>query len=147
MGTLIGEPVVRRTNLGVLRIPADGTPPHLVQLNTIETRDNVDCFLFHIPDFRPYWGEREGFRRREVAQMEVRGQSLPELNGIYFGWKSFDLDHMPLSEHTGFHGDAFFAKTPLWGYDKDGAVYEDVPVAFLSSPLLRLALKTLRDMC
>lgn len=87
MGT-IGEPVVRR---------------------------NVDSFLSHIPDFRPYWGEREGFQWREIAQMEVRGQSLPELNRIYFGWKNFALDHMLLSEHTVFYGDAFFANDTALG--------------------------------
>ena len=46
--------------------------------------------------------------------MEVKDQLLPELNRIYFGWKSFALDLMPLSEHTGFCGNAFIAKTLLW---------------------------------
>lgn len=35
--------------------------------------------------------------------------------------------------------------TAPWAYDKHGAVYEDVPVAFLSSPLLRLALRMFRQ--
>ncbi|KAF7506665.1 hypothetical protein GJ744_011494 [Endocarpon pusillum] len=41
------EPTVRQTNLHVLRIPADGSPPHLVQLNTIESDDNIDCCQLH----------------------------------------------------------------------------------------------------
>lgn len=77
--------------------------------------------------------------------MEVRDQSLPELDGIYFGWKSFALDLFPLSEYTGFYGDAFIAKTPLWEYDENGAVYEDVPVAYLGSSLLRMLLERLHE--
>ena len=136
---------IRPANLKVLRIPADGSPPHLVELNTINTNDNVDCFHEHIPDFRPYWGDKEGFRWRDVVQMEVRDQHRSELNGIYWGWKSFALDLMPISEHTGFCGDAFISKTPLWERDENGAVYEDIPIAFLSSPLLAKALERLHD--
>ncbi|KAL8933826.1 MAG: hypothetical protein Q9211_005560 [Gyalolechia sp. 1 TL-2023] len=138
---LSGEPVVRETSHQVLRIPADGSAPHLIRLKTIETSDNVDCFMVHIPDFRPYWGKEEGFGYRDIASLEVRHDPQPELNGIYFGWKSFAMDLMPVSKHTGFCGDAFIAKTPLWENDENGAIYEDVPVAFLGSPLLGMALK------
>ena len=141
----IGEPIIRQVGLQILRIPADGSSPHLVQLNTIESNDNVDCFLRHIPDLRPYWGTEEGFRWRDMARMEVTNQSPPGLNGIYFGWKRFAMDLMPVSERTGFCGDAFIAKTPLWEYDANGAVYEDVPLAFLGSPLLNKALEILHQ--
>ena len=141
----IGEPTVRQVGLQVLRIPADGSSPHLIQMNTIESDDNVDCFLRHIPDFRPYWGKDEGFRWRDIAQKEVRDQLFPELNGIYLGWKSFAMDLMPVSRHTGFCGDAFIAKIPLWECDENGAVYEDVPIAFLGSPFLKMALENLHD--
>lgn len=141
----VGKPVVRESNLQVLRIPADGSPPDLVRLNTIESDDNVDSFLRHIPDFRPYWGTQDGLRWRDIARLEVTDRSPPELNGIYFGWKSFAQDLMPLSEHTGFWGDAFIAKTPPWEVDENGAAYEDVPVAFLRSPLLGVALEKLRN--
>ena len=46
------------------------------------------------------------------------------------------MDHISLSEHTGFCGDAFIAKTPVWENDENGAVYEDFPVAFVGTPLL-----------
>ncbi|KAL9616295.1 MAG: hypothetical protein Q9160_008835 [Pyrenula sp. 1 TL-2023] len=143
-----GEPTVRQADLQVLRIPADGSPPHLVQFsNTIDVlkEGNVDCFLIHIPDFRPYWGNGEGFTWRDIAHYEVTNQSPPELNGAYWGWKSFAMDLMPISEHTGFCGDAFFAKTPLWEVDENGAVYEDIPASFLRSPLLKAALGKLHD--
>lgn len=52
---------------------------------------------------------------------------------------------MPISEHTGFCGDAFIAKTPLWERDKNGAVYEDVPFAFLGSSLMKEALEKLHE--
>ncbi|KAL8938111.1 MAG: hypothetical protein Q9216_004068 [Gyalolechia sp. 2 TL-2023] len=140
---LSGEPVVRETSHQVLRIPADGSPPHLLRLKTIETDDNVDCFMVHIPDFRLYWGKEEGFQYRDIAFLEVIDHSQPELVGKYFAWKSFAMDLMPKSKHTGFYGDAFIAKTPLWENDENGAVYEDIPVAFLASPLLDKVLKEL----
>ncbi|KAL8699564.1 MAG: hypothetical protein Q9201_005931, partial [Fulgogasparrea decipioides] len=139
------KPIVRETPVQVLRIPASGSPPHLLRLNTIETDDNVDCFLLHIPDFRPYWGSREGFRWRDIARLEVTDQPSPELNGVYWGWKSFAMDLMPKSEHTGFYGDAFIAKTPIWENDENGAVYEDVSGAFVGSAMMRALLERLRD--
>ena len=145
---IIGEPNIHQTGLRVLKIPADGSTPHLITLNTIDisTAGNVDCLLNHIPDFRPFWGTREGFHWRDLVQYEVTGQSLAELNGIYWGWKSFALGHIPLSEHTGFCGDAFFAKTPAWEYGADGyAAYEDVSEDFVGSGLLGVALEKLHD--
>ncbi|KAI4163959.1 MAG: hypothetical protein LQ342_002456 [Letrouitia transgressa] len=129
----MSEPIIRQVDLQILRIPADGSSSHLVKVNTIESDDNVDCFLVHVPDLTPYWGKGEGFQWRDIARTEVRNQNPPELNGVYFGWKSFAMDLMPISEHTGFCGDAFFAKTPFWEVDENGAVYEDVPLAFLGS--------------
>lgn len=140
------EPVVREISHRVLRVPADGSAPHLVPLKTVETDDNVDCFLLHVPDFRPYWGDKEGFQWRDIAHLEVRDHRQPELNGAYFAWKSFAMDLMPVSKHTGFCGDAFIAKTPIWEVDENGAVYEDVPVSFLHSPLLRQMLVKLKDL-
>ena len=80
-----------------------------------------------------------------MVQIEVKDQSLPELDGIYWGWKSFALDHIPLSEHTGFCGDAFIAKRPIWERDENGALYEDFPIAFVGSPLLGRALERMHD--
>ncbi|KAG8525710.1 uncharacterized protein KY384_000470 [Bacidia gigantensis] len=143
--TSIFEPKVRETNVQVLRIPADGSPPLLIRLNTVETSDNVDSFLSHIPDFRRYWGDKEGFHWRDIAHLEVMDQSLTELNGAYWGWKSFAMDLMPRSEHTGFHGDAFIAKTPIWENDENGAVYEDVPETFIGSKLMHETLQKLHE--
>ena len=84
---LIGEPTIRQIDLQVLKILANGSPPHLVQLNTIDvtSEGNVDSCQGHIPDFRPYWGTKQGCCWRDIARFELREQSLPELNGVYFG--------------------------------------------------------------
>ncbi|KAL8735490.1 MAG: hypothetical protein Q9181_002780 [Wetmoreana brouardii] len=142
---ITGEPIVRETAVQVLKIPASGSPPHLLHLPTLETTDNVDSFLLHIPDFRPYWGNREGFHWRDIVRLEVSDQTPPELNGVYWGWKSFAMDLLPKSEHTGFCGDAFIAKTPVWENDENGAVYEDVPAAFVGSAVMRAVVEKLRD--
>ena len=78
-------------------------------------------------------------------QLEVRDQSLPELNDVYFGWKSFALDHIPLNKEPRFCGDAFVAKTPIWEYDEKWAVYEDFPIAFVETPLLGMMLERMHD--
>ena len=78
-------------------------------------------------------------------QLEVRDQSLPELNGVYFVWKSFAWDYIPLSEKAGFRGDAFVAKTPIWEYDENGVVCEDFPIAFVETPLLGMMLERMHD--
>lgn len=140
-----GELVIREASHEVLRIPADGSAPHLVRLKTVETSDNVDCFLAHIPDFRPYWGKAEGFQWRDIAHLEVTDHPRQELNGAYWAWKSFAMDLMPISQHTGFCGDAFIARTPIWENDENGAVYEDVPVSFLNSSLYGKMLEKLQD--
>ena len=143
------EPAIRQSNVQILRIPADGSQPHVISVNSIDVtaEGNIDAFLGHIPDFRPFWGKSEGYQWRDVCQIEVNDQSNSELNGIYWGWKSFAMDFMPVSEHTGFCGNAFIAKTPNPEYDETGiTVYQDIPQAFSSSPLLRRALERLHDL-
>ena len=66
------------------------------------------------------------------------------LNGLYWGFKSFALDVMPISAHTGFCGDAFIAKSPAEEFDEDGwHVYEDVPAEFLGSRVMGEVLERL----
>lgn len=60
---------------------------------------------------------------------------MKELNGVYYGWQSYAVDIMPLSEHTRFYGDAFIAKLPKWEFGEHDAIYEDIPDAFVESPL------------
>ena len=51
------------------------------------------------------------------------------------------MDYIPLSEQTEICGDAFIAETPVWEYDENGVVYEDLPVAFVGTPLLGMMLE------
>ena len=143
----IPEPTIRQRGIQVLKIPPDGSAPHVVLMDTIDVLDegNVDCFLVHIPDFRSSWGTGEGFHWRDVAQFEVRDQRLPELNGLYIGWRSFAMHLIPLSEHTDFCGDAFIVKLPLWENDEYGAVYEDFPITFVQSSLYGIMLEKMHD--
>ena len=90
--------------------------------------------MVHIPDFRAYWGTRDGFHQRDIARLPIEGhQAQPALNGSYTGWKGFALDLIPVSKKTEFCGDAFIAKLPTWELDERGAVYEDFPEGFVDS--------------
>ncbi|SLM40381.1 hypothetical protein LPUS_11162 [Lasallia pustulata] len=144
--------------LQAVRIPADGSAPHIIQLSTVDVHaaGNADCCFGHIPDFRPYWGKNLGWQWRDVIQFTARDQSLPGLNGLYFGWKSFAMEMLPLSKYTGFCGDAFIVKAVAREYAEDEwmeeydeygrARYDDVfPDAFLESPLLKMVLERLHD--
>ncbi|KAF2450535.1 hypothetical protein P171DRAFT_468824 [Karstenula rhodostoma CBS 690.94] len=55
------------------RIPADGTPPHLVRLSTRSAGDDAtDSFLFRIPDTRKYWITEEGSQFRDIHRLELQ---------------------------------------------------------------------------
>ena len=56
------------------------------------------------------------------------------------------MDDLPISEYTGFCGDAFIVKVTAQEYGLNGwPTYEDVPDAFLRSPLLNIVLERLRE--
>lgn len=57
--------------------------------------------------------------------------------------EEFALHLTPLIEYTGLCGNTFIAKKPPEEYDGNAAVYEDIPVASLKSPLLGMALEKL----
>jgi hypothetical protein len=81
-----------------------------------------------------------------LVSVSAEMQHPPQLNGIYYGFKSFDMYGMPTSKHTGFNGDAFIVKLTEAEYGLHGwPTYEDVPEAFLSSWLLGMVLERLRN--
>jgi hypothetical protein len=58
-----------------VRIPADGTPAHLIPLitiNTASTSGATDSFLFHIPDLRQFWDTENGWLYRNVDRLDLR---------------------------------------------------------------------------
>ncbi|CAI6332713.1 unnamed protein product [Periconia digitata] len=69
------------TSITGVRIPADGTPAHLVKLPTISTEttsDATDSFLFHVPDLREYWGTTQAWLYRDIEKIQFRHQHQPE---------------------------------------------------------------------
>ena len=55
------------------------------------------------------------------------------------------MDLTPVSEKTGFCGNAFVVKLPLWEFDDRGNAYEDFPEGFVDSDFLEPMLKRMRD--
>lgn len=135
----------------VLRVPADGSAPHILLLHTIDISNdgNVDRFLFHVPDTRAFWGQDEGWRYRDVARFDLKIRN-PAVDGVYYGFKSFALDHLPQNKAAadwGISGDAFVAKVTDAEYGEHGwATYEDVPDELLRSGLYKRILERLAAM-
>jgi hypothetical protein len=108
----------------VLIIPANGAPPRLERLPTVNVWDegNVDRFLHYVPDMRAYWGAGPGWRHREIARIDVTDYNVPALNGFYYGFKSFDIDDLPMSKYSsGIYGDACIVKMASEKYSQRGA--------------------------
>jgi hypothetical protein len=68
-----------------VRIPADGTPAHMVQLETITASDATDGFLFHVPDLRKYWRTDLGWHQRDLLRLDLQQDRYAEF--------------IPLSQH------------------------------------------------
>ncbi|KAI9698662.1 MAG: hypothetical protein M1836_003772 [Candelina mexicana] len=142
------------TTLRALRIPADGSPPHLLTLTTIAVASagNVDCFLGRIPDLREFWGSGDGWHWRDIVHLEIQNQAVnPGLEGFYFGFKSFNDEALPIHKLApGVCGDAFFVKIRDEQGDRDEqgvgdgwATYDDVEEEILGSGLVRVILRRL----
>ncbi|KAL7912921.1 hypothetical protein GGI35DRAFT_441479 [Trichoderma velutinum] len=59
------------TFVGV-RIPADGSPIHLLPLTTISDSSATDSFLLHVPDLRPYWLSADAWRMRDIHRFDLQ---------------------------------------------------------------------------
>jgi hypothetical protein len=55
-----------------VRIPADGTPAHLIPLTTISASGATDEFLFHIPDLRHYWNTDRAWEYRDLHRLDLQ---------------------------------------------------------------------------
>ncbi|KAI0922223.1 hypothetical protein AcW1_004018 [Taiwanofungus camphoratus] len=135
-GWLNPRKMVPSVTIRCIRVPADGSPPHMIVLNTIDIYDegNVDSFLFHIPDVRAFWGSKTSWRYRDLAMITIENQPSTTLNGCYYGFKSFNMDELPANKHVsgGIRGDAFIAKVTAEEYDEHGwATWTDVPPELL----------------
>lgn len=129
----------------VLRVPADGSTPHILPLQTIKiyAEGNVDCFLFHIPDMRGFWGTGEAWKWRDLARAVIEDQS-PVVNGCYYAFMSFADHLLPLNKAASGCGDVFIAKVTDAEYEEHGwATYDDVPEELLGSGLYKRVLEPL----
>ncbi|KAF3404308.1 hypothetical protein DPV78_002026 [Talaromyces pinophilus] len=55
-----------------VRIPADGTPAHLLSLTTTtDPEHGTDGFLFHTPDLRQYWNVGDGWHFRDLKRLDL----------------------------------------------------------------------------
>src|SRR6266480_3744940 len=55
-----------------VRIPADGTPAHLLSLTTISDSRSMDAFLFHVPDLRHYWNTELAWDSRDLHRLDLQ---------------------------------------------------------------------------
>lgn len=65
-----------------VRIPADGSRPHLLPLVTTAPSgrfEGVDSFLKHVPGLRPYWKKDIAWRRRDILRLDLQLHSQVEL--------------------------------------------------------------------
>ncbi|KAB8272013.1 hypothetical protein BDV30DRAFT_212817 [Aspergillus minisclerotigenes] len=70
-------PPVTVTVTGV-RIPADGTPAHLLPLNTISDSTGTDSFLIHVPDLRVHWNVGNSWDFRDLHRLDFQLDSYIE---------------------------------------------------------------------
>ena len=55
-----------------VRIPANGTRPHLLSLITTSDCGLRGHFLFHIPNLRQYWNSANGWRFHDVQRLRLQ---------------------------------------------------------------------------
>ncbi|KAF7981654.1 hypothetical protein HWV62_32766 [Athelia sp. TMB] len=132
----------------VLRIPADGSPSHLVSLQTTHegVSEGVGHHLHHIPDVRPFWKVPRAWRYRDIGHLEFSDQQQRACNGSYMVLYSFALDDLPQNTHSpafilrsigNSWGDVFVVKMMPNEWEEHGwACYDDVPEQFFDLPVM-----------
>jgi hypothetical protein len=58
--------------LTCVRIPANGSPPHLVRLKTINESHMTNTLLYRIPDLRSFWRPEHAWERQEVQRLDIQ---------------------------------------------------------------------------
>ncbi|KAL2818737.1 hypothetical protein BDW59DRAFT_151921 [Aspergillus cavernicola] len=123
-----------------VRIPPKGSP-HLVTLNTTSAgvSEGPDCFLFHVPDLRAYWGIPRAWQWRDVSRRGIKSAQFPNCDGVYMFFFSFALDDLPrntnfpswLLDSSGY-GDVFVVKLQPHEFGEYGwAAYDNISREFL----------------
>ncbi len=123
-----------------LRIPADGSPPHILTLETLML--DPDPFPFpesyqsllsslqkeesrHVPNLLVFWGAR-GWQRRNRYRIEYECKDCPKLEGHYFVFQTLEKDGFQVNPHLSnqleeHHGDAFVLRAgeEVWQDEED----------------------------
>lgn len=76
-----------------VRIPADGTPAHLLSLTTISDTKATDSFLFHVPDLRRYWNSGEAWEYRDLLRLDLHQHFIPS----YHRQQNLDVQRLLLT--------------------------------------------------
>jgi hypothetical protein len=79
-----------------VRIPADGTPAHLLPLTTTsDYSGGTDDFLFHIPDLQHYWTPERAWELRDSHRLDLRLHA-PQQHELR---QQHDLQQMIMANH------------------------------------------------
>jgi hypothetical protein len=113
-----------------VRLPADGSPAHLLSLTTTSVSDNVDIFLFHVPDLRQYWKTEKAWDYRDLQRFELQQQYHSSCNGVCYAYISFSIDDLPENSSVPawidggrcrrYWGDVFLVKMAPHEYGEHG---------------------------
>lgn len=142
-----------------IQIPADGSDPHMVRLETTYINDDKldDCFLFHIPDVRVFWtfhyatdakSEEGIWRKRTLRRVDVADQHTEALNGSYYFFRCIDgrlQRNLHFRKDTTVRGDVFVAKVKDWDGWSEPAEYIDVPTEFVETREGKITLRRMMD--
>ena len=119
------------TTITAIKLPADGSPPTLVNLTTIDTTSD-DGQANHEPDLTSAWGAA-GFSQRNARKLELKGQRDASFNGVWYFLRCKDGSKLaPNEHHGGAFGDVFIVRMDAVeqgdGAGESGrAFYRDVP--------------------
>jgi hypothetical protein len=126
------------------RFPVDGSRPHLVTLTTTPASSEAsDSYLFHVPDLRAFWQDEEGWKFRDIQQIELQNQLHPNCNGLYLAFYTYTAWRLPVNEHFPVklmftpRGDVFVVKLQPHEFGENAwAAYDNVAEEFLDLPVM-----------
>jgi hypothetical protein len=65
------SPIPPPVTITGVRIPADGTSPHLLSLTTTSVPHPAGSFLFHVPDLRLYWSTKQDWQLCDLKRLDL----------------------------------------------------------------------------
>lgn len=148
----MSHPTPATRNVRALRIPADGSPPHLITLETMMTEpvpppqsNSYEGLLSHlgktekarhVPNVKAFWTLR-GWEDRTCSWVYYGNGSMKDVEGMDYIFLAVDHDRLPPNRHLSTDlfdccGDVFLLKMVHWP-EKRAADYAD-PIDCLRHP-------------